>query len=237
MAQIRKADVLIADPEPIARTGLVHLVNSHLLLHVCGEAENSGSARELCARLHPSVLVLDPAMGDGLALLKDLSRWSPGTRVVIFTALHDPLSVQRAFKAGACGYVSRRDPVAAVMLAIVCAVEGKRQVGPAVEDALLDGLARGAMEMRESEAAGLSDRELQVFQLIGSGHTTRWVAHELCLSVKTVETHRQRIKGKLHLADGMELQRRAVLYVEAARDPHSGHASECAAQPAFATSS
>src|SRR4051794_35366382 len=106
MAQTRKADVVVADPEPMARSGMIHLIDSHPLFRMCGEAETLARARELCVRYKPSLLIMDPTMGDGFSFLKDLPRWSRTTRSVVFTGLNDALSVQRAFKAGACGYVT-----------------------------------------------------------------------------------------------------------------------------------
>ena len=204
--------MLVADAEPFARCGLVHLINSHPKLHVCAEAETLALTRELCSRLKPAVLVLDPAMGDGFSFIKDLQRWSRGTRVVVFTGTSDAFAVQQAFKAGACGFVTRRDPVSALIAAVVGALGGERHVGPHVEHLLLENLASGAVELRRDELAALSNRELQVFRLLGSGLGTRAVAEELSLSVKTVETHRQRIKEKLHVQNGAELHRRAVLF-------------------------
>jgi DNA-binding NarL/FixJ family response regulator len=214
MTMLRKASVLVVDPEPVARCGLVQLINSHPELRVCGEAETVGQTRDFCAHLKPEVLVFDPALTDGFSLVKELRRWSARTHVVVFTALEDAISVQRAFKAGVCGYVTRRDPVEALMTAILDARSGGRHVGPRVEHLLLEKLATGSVEMRENEIASLSDRELQVFRLVGIGSNTRAIAEELHLSVKTVETHRYRIREKLHLGDSAELQRRAVLFCE-----------------------
>lgn len=212
MTHPRKADVLVADAEPVARCGLVHLINSHPKLRLCAEAETLALARELCSKHKPAVLLLDPAMGDGFSFIKDLPRWSRGTRVVVFTGMSDALAVQRAFKAGACAFVTRRDPVSALMNALVGALTGERHVGPCVEHLLLENLASGTVELHGNDVATLSDRELQIFRLLGRGLGTRAVAMELRVSVKTIETHRQRIKEKLQLANGTELQRRAVLF-------------------------
>jgi DNA-binding NarL/FixJ family response regulator len=212
MATPRKADVLVTDAEPLARTGLVHLINSHPRMRVCAEAETLARARELCSQHRPHVVVIDPVMGDGCTFIKDLPRWSSGTRAVVVTRLHDAQSVQRAFKAGACGYVTRRDPVAAVIAALLAAIEGRRFAGPEIEVLLLDNLACGAIELQDQEVARLSDRELEVFRLIGRGLGTRAVATELHLSMKTVETHRERIRRKLQIETSGELQRRAVLH-------------------------
>lgn len=212
MAHPRKADVLIADAEPVARTGLLHLINSHPKFRVCAEAATLDRTREMCIRHQPAVLVLDPAMGDGFTLIKDLPKWSRGTRVVVFTRMNDALAVQRAFKAGACAFVTRCDPISALMTAIIGALTGERHVGPQVEHLLLENLASGTVELHGNEVSALSNRELQIFRLLGSGLGTRAVATELRISVKTIETHRQRIKEKLQLANGTELQRRAVLF-------------------------
>jgi DNA-binding NarL/FixJ family response regulator len=208
--------VVIADAEPVARCGLRHLIESHEALRLCAEAEHLPLARELCVKHKPAVLVLDPAMGDGFAFIRDLRRWSARTQVVAFTALGDAASVQRAFKAGACGYVTRRDPVAALLGAIVGAVSGERHVGPGVERVLLEKLATGGVEMRGEMETTLSMRELEVFRLLGAGRETREVASALRLSVKTIESHQQRIKEKLRLLSGAELRRRAALFVSVA---------------------
>lgn len=211
MANPRKVRVLVADAEAVARYGLVHLIGSHPQLMVCAEAESLAVVRELAEKYKPEVIVLDPLLGDGFTFLKDLPRWCPGARAVVLTNLCDALSVQRALKAGACAYVTRRDPVTAIMAALLAAVRGERFLAPRAEHALLEALALGGMQMRESDEAALSDRELQVFRLLGEGLGTRAVAEELHVSVKTVETHRQRIRQKLRLANGRELHQRAVL--------------------------
>jgi DNA-binding NarL/FixJ family response regulator len=208
----RIANVVAAGAEPLARCGLLHLLNSHPALRVCAEAECTPSARAECARWKPDVLAIDGALTDSFTMLRDLPRWSPKTRWVIFSGPEDPATVQRAFKAGACGYVTRRDPMSAILSAILGAVHGERHIGPRVEHVLLQSLASGGMELRASEFAALSNRELQIFQMIGAGRGTRDVAEELHVSVKTVETHRQRMKEKLGLSSAAELQRKAVLF-------------------------
>jgi DNA-binding NarL/FixJ family response regulator len=215
MANPRKSRVLVVDAEPVSRCGLVHLLNSHERLRVIAEAESLPPARELCLRHKPELVVLDAALGDGVGFIREVKEFSPQGRVVVFTAQVDALSVTRAFKAGAAGYVTRRDSVAALMSAVLGALDGDRQFAPCVQRVLMDQLACGGVEVRGRAEAALSDRELQVFRLIGQGLKPRGVAAELRLSVKTVETHVQRIKVKLGLASGGELQRRAVLFQSA----------------------
>jgi len=214
MRNPRKSNVLIVDAEPVARCGLSHIINSHAELRICAEADSPPAARAACERWKPEVVVLDVALGggEGFALVKELPRWNAALCVVAFTGLEDTASVQRALRAGAAGYVTRRDPVTALLRAITGALAGERHVGPRVEHVLLETLAMGRVQMEEDDLTLLSERERQVFRLIGEGLRTRAVAGELRLSVKTVETHQQRIKEKLRLQTGAELQHRAVVF-------------------------
>lgn len=211
MGAFRKSSVLLADAEPLARRGAVAALNEHRRLHVCAEADGPAQARDLCVRHRPRVLVLDPAQGDGWTLLKDLPRWSAGTRAVVLTALEDAGNVQRAFQAGALGYVSRLDAAPALVAAVLAALEAERHLGPRAERALLGGVARGVVQVGADALARLSQRERDIFRRIGEGKLTRVIAEELHVSMKTVETHRQHIREKLGLATGLELTRRAVL--------------------------
>ena len=217
----RKASVLIVDAEPVMRCGLLHLINSHEALHVCAEAGTLPAARAACERWKPDVVVLDVAMGggEGFALARELPHWSPKVAVVAFTALEDAASVQRALRAGVCGFVTRVDPVGALLEAVVGALAGLRHIGPRVEHVLLETLALSPVSVATDGLAGLSERERQVFALLGRGLKAGAVAVELRLSVKTVETHQKHIKEKLRLRDGTDLQRRATIFHMAQAGP------------------
>lgn len=204
--------VLIFEAEPIARSGLVHCIQEEASLQVCATTGASAEARELCAHWRPALVVMDCLASGGLSLLKELPRWSAGSRVVCFSRAEDALSVQRALQAGARGYVTRADTAEALVKTLLAVHAGERHMSPRVAGALLETLACGGVEVCNSEAAALSNRELEVFRLLGEGLGTRSVAERLCLSVKTVETHRERIKEKLRLANGSELQQRAALF-------------------------
>ncbi len=207
----RNINVLVVDAQPVSRAGLCALVRSQPELRLVGEAASVREARELALRLKPHVVVLDPSMPGGAVAMKDVRKVSPRSQFVILTSPADALGVQRAFQAGACGYVTRLDPVEALMAAIAGAADGARHVGPRVEQVLLDRLASGSVQLRGDDLAVLSPRELEVFRLIGEGRSTRAMAAELGVSTKTVETHRERMKLKLKLRDGASLQRRAML--------------------------
>jgi len=219
MVNPRKCLVLVVDAEPVSRCGLVHLFDSHERLRVVAEAAALPAARELCLRHQPDLVILDIALGDGAGFIREVKQLSPQARVVVFTSQADPLSVTRAFKAGAAGYVTRRDSVVALMSAVLGALDGERQFAPCVQRVLMDQFACGGVEVRGRAEAALSDRELQVFRLLGQGLKPRGVAEELRVSVKTVETHVQRIKTKLGVATGGELQRRAILFQRAEEAP------------------
>jgi len=215
MANQRKADVLVADTEPISRLGVVQLIGAHPRLRVCGEAETQARTQELISQLQPRVLILDSDVGEVCTFIKDLARRSPPTRVVIVTRWRDSMSIQRALQAGARGYLARQDRPEAMIEAVLAALEDRRYLGPRTEGVLLENIACGGIEIRDEEeviVSSLSDRELQVFRLVGQGEGTRVAAERLGVSVKTVETHLDRIKRKLQLRDGKELIRRATLF-------------------------
>ncbi len=207
-----QSDVLVIEAEPVLRHGLVSLFNSHPKLRIVGEAETVRSGREYCEKLKPDIVVINPALdgGEGFVLLKDMPRWAAQARTVAFSAMEDPESVKRAFAAGACGYVARRDPVSEVIAAVLSAAEGERRVGPAIEKVLLAHLAAGMKQADTGAAAQLSSREWQVFRLIGEGRAIREIAEMLGIDVQTVASHQQRIKKKLGLRSGAELRKRAV---------------------------
>jgi DNA-binding NarL/FixJ family response regulator len=205
--------VLVVDAEPVSRCGLACLLGAEERLRVVAQADALPVARALCVQHQPQVVVLDPMLGDGIAFIRELKRWCAQARVVVFAAQPDALGVQQALQAGAWGYVSRRDPVAALLGAVLGALEGQRVLGPQVERVLLERLALGLVQVGPAAEARLSEREMQVFRLLGTGVGTRAVAAELGVSVKTVESHLQRIKEKLGVRSGAELQRRALQYL------------------------
>jgi DNA-binding NarL/FixJ family response regulator len=205
--------VLVIDAEPVARCGMVYLLSAQERLCVVAEAGGLRGVRELCARHQPEVVVFDPVLGDGIAFIREVKRWCAKVRVVVFTAQVDALAVQQALRAGAWGYVSRRDPAEVLPGAVLGALAGDRVLGPAVERVLLERLATGQVEVPGAAEARLSEREMQVFRLLGTGVGTRAVAEELGVSVKTVESHLQRMKEKLGVTSGAELQRRALQYL------------------------
>jgi DNA-binding NarL/FixJ family response regulator len=206
-----KASVLIAQPEPVVVLGLSHLINASEHLQVCGEAMTAADTRDLCLNRQVDVAVVDPELdGGGTSLLRDLVRWAPATRILVFARDSSPISVQRSLTAGALGYLTPREPLTEVTTAILRCLEGHRTLGTAVAQIFLERIAHGQLEIHGDGETTLSDRELQVYRLIGQGMPLREVAEELHISTKTVETHLHRMKLKLHLRDGLSLQKRAA---------------------------
>ena len=214
--------VLVVHGSPILRVGVATVVNSGRHFFVCGEAGEAACARELFGRLRPDVVVLGLSLshGDGIELLKDLNKQRAAVPALVITAREDPLSLQRAFRAGARGYVLATDGTAELLRALASVSAGEFYASPSAGQQLLAALATGAIDPACEKVAGLSDRELQVFRLIGRGLGATKVAAELRVSVKTVESHRTHIKEKLGLATGAELNARAERWLlDAMRPP------------------
>jgi DNA-binding NarL/FixJ family response regulator len=215
MSRVQPAIVFIADAEPVARHGLATLLNAHAAFRVAAQADSVRALRALCARQRPALLVLDPAMdaGEGFAFLRELPRWAPRARVVAFTSAEDAASVQRAFRLGVRGYVTRRDALENILAALAGALADERHVSPRIERVLLEHLARGTVELGAQLERTLSVRELQIYRLLGQGRAAREMAAALGLSVKTIESLQQRMKEKLGLKSGSALRQQAALYV------------------------
>ena len=221
MTSPKMPTVLVVHHAPLTRFGLTTLITSSRQFKVIGETGEAPLARRLFTENTPNLVVLSLTLhkGDGISLLKDFKKMNPAARALVVTARNDSLSVQRAFKAGARGYVVTEDETAEVLHALERIVAGELYASSTVARGLLQMLASGLVETPRDRCGQLSDRELQVFRLIGSGLGTSRVATELQLSVKTIETHRQRIKQKLGLTNGTELTRRATEWMlSAARD-------------------
>ena len=229
--------VLIVHHSPVMRVGLAALVRSSRAFRTCGEADEAPRARELFLRHHPDVVILGLGLshGDGIELLKDFRRHDPCACAVVLTAREDPISFHRAFRAGARGYLLASDRADEVLRALAAVAAGEFYASPTAARRLLAALATGAIEPPPGELASLSDRELQIFRLIGSGFGATRVAAELRVSVKTIESHRTHIKEKLGLGSGAELNTRAARWVlDCVRDTRLLPARHIRAKHSFA---
>jgi DNA-binding NarL/FixJ family response regulator len=210
-----RAKVIIVCASPVTRVGLAAIICSNQSFVICAETDNSPAARELFLRHKPDLVVLGLTLrqGDGIALIKELRTLHPAARTLVVTRRADALAMQRAFRAGARGYLLAGDDAAEILLAMTRILEGERYASERVATLLLEALAGGVMKVNGSKITSLSDRELQVFSLFGRGLGATRLAAELHLSVKTIETHQMRIKEKLGLQSAAELSSEASLWM------------------------
>jgi DNA-binding NarL/FixJ family response regulator len=209
-----KKKVLIVDDHPLLRDGLARVLNQQADLTVCGEAGEARGALAAVATLAPDVVIVDLTLdeGNGLDLVKDLHARNPRLPVLVLSMHHENLYAERAVRAGARGYVMKREPVGQVVTALRKVLAGHMALSENIVNRLV-----GKPEARAAAPGApedvLSDRELEVFRLLGHGLGTRQIADRLHLAVSTVETHRAGIKHKLDLTRATELVARAAQFV------------------------
>jgi DNA-binding NarL/FixJ family response regulator len=207
-----KKKILLVDDHPIFRHGLTELLNRQPGLIVCGQADSAPDALEQMRRLKPDLAILDISLRgtNGIELLKMMKAELPHLPMVMLSMHDEILYAIRALKAGALGYVMKADGPKPLLEAIDRALQGRLFVGPHLEELLIAQAVHGSESDSASPVDRLSDRELEVLTMVGHGHSTRSIAQEIGLSVKTIETHRAHIREKLGLADGNDVIRFAI---------------------------
>jgi DNA-binding NarL/FixJ family response regulator len=206
-----KRTVLLVDDHPLVREWLSNLINQQSDLVVCGEAADKAQAITLIASTRPEIAIVDISLeeGSGIELIKDIKATSPAVVVLVLSMHDESLYAERALRAGARGYVMKREVTGNVLQAIRCVLEGKLYLSEKIAAALAEKWVEGRPAV-VSPVETLSDRELEVFQCLGSGYSTRQTAERLNVSIKTVQAFCARIKEKLNLANANELLREAV---------------------------
>lgn len=211
-----KRRIFLVDDHPVTREGLARLINHEADLEVCGEAGTAAAALLAIESRKPDLVIIDVSLttgASGLELMKDLSARDARLRMLALSTHDETLYAERALRAGAKGYVMKHEPTAQVMLAIRKVLHGEVFLSKAMNERMLRKMtARGGAPLA-SEIERLSDRELEVYRLLGQGRGTRQIAGELNLSISTVETYRTHIKEKLRLNGAPELVRHAVEWV------------------------
>jgi DNA-binding NarL/FixJ family response regulator len=207
--------ILIVDDHPATREGLALRISTRPDFEVCGEAADMGEALEVLATVRPDVAVVDIQLksGDGLELVKRIKARDGNVRILVWSVYPDNLYAERALKAGALGYINKEHSTERIVEALLRVRDGKVYLCSEMADSLLNQAVGGTRDLRESPIESLSDRELEVFRLIGQGLTACQLAERLHLSRHTVDTHRQRIKKKLNLANAAELTQAATRWV------------------------
>jgi len=208
----KQSRVIVVDDHPIVRQGLTQMINRDGDLIVCGEAEEARSALQAIATLSPDIVVIDISLNgpSGLEILKTIRQTDPALRVLILSMHDEMVYAERALRAGANGYIMKQEATEMVLVAIRRILGGEVYVSNRVANRMLRQLVGGAPSSRKSPVDDLTDRELEVFRLIGEGHGTRQISDELHLSVKTVETYQSHIKEKMGLRNARELVQYAI---------------------------
>jgi DNA-binding NarL/FixJ family response regulator len=211
-AQSGKAKVFLVDDHPIVRQGLGLLINREPDLVVCGEAEDAPSALQRMASAQPDLMVIDISLDgpDGLELLKTIRLKEPILPVLILSMHEESTYAERSLRAGANGYIMKQEATERVLVAIRRILEGKVYLSERLTNKMLEQFVHGAGSSKNNPLTTLSDRELEVYRLIGAGHGTRQIADELHVSVKTVESYQAHIKEKLSLRNARELVQHAI---------------------------
>jgi DNA-binding NarL/FixJ family response regulator len=202
---VTKRRILVVDYHPVVRQGLALLINREPDLVVCGEAEDAMGAMHVLGSARPDVLVVDISLNgpDGLDLLKNIRNTHPTVPVLILSMHDESIYAERALRAGANGYIMKQEATEKVLVAVRRILSGEIYVSDRIANRMLKHYITGSGTLRNSSIADLSDRELEVFRLIGEGHGTR-------VSVKTVESYQAHIKEKLSLRSARELMQHAI---------------------------
>ncbi len=204
--------VFLVDDHPIVRQGLTLLINQEPDLIVCGEAEAAWPVPAALAALNPDVLVLDISLNgpDGLDLLKSIRATDTNLPILVLSMHDESLYAERALRAGANGYIMKQEATERVLVAIRRILRHEVYVSDRIANTMLQQLVSKQGNSPQSLVSTLSDRELEVFRLIGDGHGTREIAEQLHLSIKTVESYQAHIKDKLSLPSARALMQRAI---------------------------
>jgi DNA-binding NarL/FixJ family response regulator len=204
--------VLVVDDHPIVRQGITLMIEQEPDLEVCGEAEEARAALAVIRSARPDAVLLDISLPgpDGFELLKAIRGSHPALPVLVLSMHDESMYAERALRAGANGYIMKQEATENVLVALRRVLRGEVYVSDRVASMMLRQIATGTGRTGETPVARLSDRELEVFRLIGEGHGTRRIAEELYLSVKTVESYQAHIKEKLGLQSSRDLVQRAI---------------------------
>jgi DNA-binding NarL/FixJ family response regulator len=220
---ISKADksrsrIFLVDDHPLVREWLTNLINQQKDLVVCGEAENAAQALRGIAANAPNLVIVDISLNaaSGLELVKDLRLQYPAVAPLVLSMYEEELYAERAMRAGARGYVRKRETSKNILAAIRRVLEGGIYISEKLSNAMALKFLKGqeGVGLPGSRVEQLSDRELEVFHLLGQGHSTSEIAEQLHLSLKTVQAYCVRAKEKLGLSTAAELLREAILWEE-----------------------
>lgn len=210
------SSILIVDFQPIVREGLVSLISKCKGLKVCAEAENAHEAMEIIKNLKPDMAIIDIALKgtNGIELIEMIKQQYPDLHILVFSIHDESFYAERVLKAGANGYVMKNESLKEIKKAIQEVLEGKIYLSEKISAKIMYKSLCSENNGYSSPIELLSNRELEVFRLIGKGFSTRRIADKMNLSSRTVEAYRSHIKGKLMLKNGEELLQQAIYWVQ-----------------------
>jgi DNA-binding NarL/FixJ family response regulator len=205
--------VLIVDDHPVVRQGLRHVLEDTEDLIVCGEADTAIDARTAIEQTKPDVLICDIGLRrvDGIELVRCLRSHHPRLPILVLSALDEAVYAERMLALGVCGYIMKQAPTDLFLMSLRRVLDGQVFVSDAISSHMLSKFAAGQSYISADPIDRLTNRELQILHMIGRGTSTRETAKLLHLSIKTIESHRQRIKRKLNLSTAVQLLRYAIL--------------------------
>ena len=211
-----KRAVFVIDDHPIVREGLTQLINREPDLIVCGTAEDIYEALKAMQTLKPDIALADISLkgADGIELIKNLKLRMPALPVLVLSIHDESIYAPRALRAGARGFIMKQEATENVLLALRRVLSGEIYLSKRMANKMLQQFVGAPATAQKFSIDRLSDRELEVFRLIGQGYGTRRIAEELRLSVKTVESYREHIKEKLTLSDASELVQHAIQWLQ-----------------------
>lgn len=214
-ASLAETRVLIVDDHPFMRQGLAYMINDQPGLRVCGQAGSIADALQLMETTPVDLAVIDISLGQGsgIELIRSIKEKWPDTRMLVSSMHDETLFAERALRAGALGYVNKGEPPDTFIAALLRVNSGQIYLSERMTNRMLDLLVTDKKTEQRDPLESLSNREIEVFEMIGRGMITKQIAARLGLSHKTIETYREHIKQKLNLANASELTRHAVQWV------------------------
>ena len=209
--------IVIVDDHPLFRKGLEQLINSNDGLAICGEAANAAEGMDVIRRIAPDMVIVDVSLpgANGIELIKNIRAEFAELPILVLSMHDESLYALRSLRAGAQGYVMKQEALGNVLTAIHQVFDGRPYLSPAMSAKLIVSYAEAPDNGKAAPTDSLSDRELEILELIGKGREVREIAKELHLSPKTVETHRAHIKEKLNLGNARQVTRFAVQWLDA----------------------
>ena len=209
------AKILIVDDHPMVRDGLAMRISNEQDLTVCGEADDVAGALQLVNDLHPDLVIVDISLkeGHGISLIEQILKCDTTVKTLVHSMYPERIYAERAIRAGASGYINKHTARETIIEAIRHVLAGKIYLNQEITNRIVGRRVGKVTGLEKTAVDSLSTRELEILTLIGHGHATRAIATDLCLSIHTIETYRERLKHKLELDDSAKLSRYAVQWV------------------------